>query len=489
MILECDIIIIGAGVIGCAIARELSKYKVKIAVLEKNNDLCEGVSKANSGVAHAGFNVPTNTLKAKTNVEGFLKIPKLAHKLNFPYKKTGKLVVAYNKEELEYLKNLKETGEKNACIGLEIIQEKDINKIEPYLKAKYALYSKKTGIINPYLFTIALAENSIRNGVRFYLNNEVNKIERLKNRGNPYKFIIKTNNNTFTSKWIINAAGLESDYISHMAGDKTHKIYPCRGEYLILDKDEKKILKTMIYPVPPKDGFGLGIHITPTIEGTVLIGPSAEYINNKSVENTQEVLNLLKNEAKKLLPEIAKLPVIRTYSGIRPKLISPLAKEKFRDFVIEESTTIPYLINLIGIESPGLTASPSIAEMVVDLIGQKQDLKVNKSFNPCNPPIKRFNELSISEKKQLVNENELYGEIICRCETITKYEVLQSINNILGIKTLDSIKRRCRTGMGRCQGAFCTPRVVKILINDFGMSETEIIKNSSDSNLFYGKIK
>ncbi len=476
-----DVIIIGAGVIGCACGRELSRYRLKIGILEKNTDVSEGISKGNSGVVHAGFYVPNGTLKAKTNVEGFFAIPKLATELNFPYKKIGKLVISNDKYGLKELKRLKENGDKNGCIGLEIITEKQISHLEPKVKAKYALFSKETAVISPYLFTIALAENALKNGVEFFLNHEVIDIKK------EGEFFIRTNKGVFYSRWLINAAGLFSDKISHLAGDENYKIFPCRGEYLVTDKDDEKIISRMIYPIPPKDGMSLGVHITPTVDGNILIGPSAEFIGDYGLENTKRFLDKIKEDAFKMVPELKKLPIIRTYSGIRPKLTQ--TSGDFRDFVIEESNTVPGLINIIGIESPGLTAAPAIANLVVNIIGNKEDLKRNENFDACNPKKINFQSLSIREKKELMRKNPDFGEIVCRCETITKGELLNAINNPLGVKTMDGIKRRCRAGMGRCQGGFCMPKIVKILRKEYKIKEKDILKNESNSNLFFGKIR
>jgi glycerol-3-phosphate dehydrogenase len=478
-----DIVIIGAGVIGCACGRELSKYKLKVGVLEKNTDVSEGISKGNSGVVHTGFYVPYGTLKARTNVEGSFLIPKLAAELNFPYKKIGKLVISNDKYGLTELKRLKETGDKNGCIGLEIITEKQISHIEPKVKAKYALFSKETAIISPYLFTIALAENALKNGANFFLNNEVIRIKKDEN------FFIQTKKDIFYSRWLINAAGLFSDKVSCLAGDNGHRIFPCRGEYMVTDKDNEKIINRAIYPIPPKDGASLGVHITPTTDSNILIGPSAEFIDDYGTENTKQFLNEMKEDAFKMVPALKRLPIIRAYSGIRPKLIYTKTKKDFRDFVIEESKIIPKLINIIGIESPGLAAAPAIANLVLNIIGGKEDLKKNESFEPCNPEKANFQFLSFEEKKELIKKNPDFGEIVCRCETITKGELLNAINNPLKVKTMDGIKRRCRTGMGRCQGGFCMPRIVKILRKEYEIKEEDILKNENNSNLFSGKIK
>ncbi len=478
-----DICIIGAGVIGSAIAREASKYKLNIAVIEKESDVAEGISKANSGVLHAGFNVPPNTLKAKFNVEGLNYFPLICNELDVFYKNSKKLVVANNKSELQYLKKLLEQGKKNNCKGLSLINEKQIKKIEPKINGKYAIYSEETAVILPYEFTIALAENAHENGVEFFLNNEVTNITKSDNY-----FTVNTNKNSvFETKIVINGAGLYSDKIASLTNSSNKKIYPCRGEYYIVDSDDAKdILSTAVYPVPPADGKGLGIHLTPTINGNILIGPSADYITEKdNVENTEEVLNRIKKEAYKLLPELKNVTFIKNYSGNRAKLISENSNKKFEDFIIEESKEVENFINLIGIESPGLTASPAIARYVMeDIISQKHDLVKNEKFNPNRKGIKRGKFLSQDEKAELYKKDKNWGEIICRCEQVSKAEILQAINNPLNVKTLNGIKKRTHSMMGRCQGGFCIPKISEILTEEIGMKPNKVRKDRDGSYLY-----
>lgn len=478
-----DICIIGAGVVGSAIAREASKYKLNIAVIEKESDVAEGISKANSGVLHAGFNVPPNTLKAKFNVEGLSYFPAICDELDVFYKNSKKLVVANNKSELQYLKKLLDQGEKNNCKGLSLINEKQIKKIEPKVNGKYAIYSEKTAIILPYEFTIALAENAYKNGVEFFLNNEVTKIT----KSDKYFTVTTNKNKSFKTKIVINAAGLYSDKIASMTNSSNKNIYPIRGEYYIVDCDDaKEILNTAVYPVPPVDGKGLGIHLTPTINGNILIGPSADYIQEKDdVENTEAVLDKIKKEAYKLLPELKNVTFIKNYSGNRAKLFSENSGKKFEDFIIEESKEVENFINLIGIESPGLTASSAIARYVMEnIISRKHNLVKNEKFNPNRKGIKRSKFLSQDEKVELYKKDKNWGEIICRCEQVSKAEILQAINNLLGVKTLNGIKKRTHSMMGRCQGGFCIPKISEILTEEVGMKPSEVRKNRAESYLY-----
>jgi len=456
-----DICIIGGGVVGCALARELTRYQLKILLLEKSDDVAEGISKANSGVIHSGFNIKPGTLKARLNVEALGFYPKLAHDLDVPYKLNKKMVIGNTEAELGKLKSLLSQGLANRVPGLSIISEKQIQTLEPEISAKYALFSEKTAIISPTEFTIALAENACCNGASILLNSEVMEIHK-----NPSGyFSIKTSNNTYTSKIVINSAGLNADAVASMVGEYEVKISPCRGEYYILDKGAADLLNMSVYPVPPADGSGLGVHLTPTVHGNVLIGPSAEYINDKyDVSNTAEVMETLKKEAFQILPRLREIPFIKNYSGIRPKLFSRTSEKTFEDFIIEEHPSAENFINLIGIESPGLTASPAIARYVIEeLISNKIDLKENKNFQSQRKGIKRIKSLSVDEINSLIGQNPDYGKIICRCEQISKGELLEAINNPLGAKSLSAIKKRTHATAGRCQSGFCLPQIIDLM--------------------------
>lgn len=479
-----DITIIGAGVIGCAIARELSKYSIKTIVFEKEGDVAEGISKANSGVLHAGFNVKPQSLKADFNVKGLKYFPQLAEELDVPYQLTKKLVIAKNDDELPYLEKLLAQGIKNNCSGLSIIKRDQIREIQPEVEGKYALYSEKTGIISPYEFTIALAENALANGVEFAFHSEVSHIEKI----NPNLFKITVlDQKEFFCRGVINAAGLYSTHLANLIEKECPwQIYPVRGEYLILDCDNQNLLKTAIYPVPPPDGRGLGIHLTLTINGNILIGPSAESIPQKEdTENTEAVIRTLKKEAYELLPILKDVPIIKSFAGIRPKLFPVGSSTTFADFVIEESSQFPGLIHLIGIESPGLTSAPAIATYVVEnLLSKRMELIPRKCFIPTRRGIQRTKGMTLKQKATLTDSDPYYAEIICRCEQITKSEILKAIHNPLGCKTLNAIKKRTHAMMGRCQSGFCLPKISEILRKEIGLSDSEIVKNNAKSSLF-----
>ena len=477
-----DVVIIGGGVVGSAIARELSKYKVNVAVLEKEDDVGWGISCRNSGVVHAGFNNTPGTLMAKFCVEGNKSFAELCRQLDVPYKKIGKLVVAKKKKEIKGLQKLKQQGDANGVDNLQIINFNEVKRLEPNIEGIAALYSPETAITSPYLLTIALAENALDNGTHFFLNTEVKNITKL---NNSY-FKITTNQGEFISSYIINSAGLYADKMARMVGIKKFRLYPCRGEYHILDKNVSWLINHLVYPVPVAGAGGLGIHLTPTIDGNILIGPSNEYIKSKdNLSVTSLVMKMLSSEARKFLPLISPGYIIRSYSGLRAKQ-APSSEGGFWDFVIEESNTVNNFINLIGIESPGLTAVQPIAKRVVEIINKKERLDPNPIFNPLRKGILRFEEQDEETKKTLIKQEPDYGEIVCRCEKITKKEILEAANNPLGARSLISIKYRTRAMMGRCQGGYCLPRIIEILRENFNLVPREITLKGKNSYLLTG---
>jgi glycerol-3-phosphate dehydrogenase len=478
-----DVLIIGGGVVGCSIARKLSRYRLKTVILERECDVGMGASGRNSGVAHAGFYVKPGTLKAKTNINGHRKLPELCRELDVPYEEIGKLVVAKNEDEVPYLEKLKSAGERNGTRGLRIIEREEVKRMEPKIEAFAALYSPTSAILDPFELTIALAENAMKNGARFSLNSEVLGISR-KNGS----FLVRTKRKEFSTKVVINSAGLYSDKIAGMVGIDRYRIHPCRGEYHILDKNKKGLVNHLIYPVPPKDVGGLGVHLTPTVDGNIMIGPSADYIQEIDVSTTLGVMNLLLREAKELLPEISQRDFIRSFAGIRAKL-TPEGSEKPADFVIEEDPEISGFVNLVGIESPGLTAAPAIAGMVVDIIKKSTELRPNNGFDPVRKGTVRFSKLPDGEKGILVEKNLDYGRIVCRCEEVTKKEILDALENPLHVKNVDSLKRRCRAGAGRCQGSFCLPKIVEILEEHHDFDTREMRLNCEGSELFVGRAR
>ena len=480
---DFQVAIVGAGVIGCAIARELAKYKIGVVVFEAGSDVASGASKANSGVIHSGINSPPSSLKARFCVEGNNMFETLANEIGSHFKRTGKFVVAKNEEEVKELERLKEVGIRNGVPGLEIKEGEEVRRKEPNVSCLAALWVPTAGIISPYEFTIALAENAAENGIAFMLETKVMGLK--KQRDN---FLINTTNGEFKAELLINAAGIKCREIVSMIEEPDFNVYPCRGEYLVLDKNYSNLINSMIYPVPVKELGVLGVHITPTIEGNILLGPSAEFIDDDDdVSTTKKMMKQLLEEAKEIIPSLPDKAVINAYSGIRCKL-SPPEAGGWADYRIEESKHTPGMINLLGIESPGLTAAPAIAKEVVRMISEKIELEEKEYFKPRKRQ-KRFAEMSAEERAKMIKKDARWGRIVCRCEHVTEAEVIEALTNPLNARTLASVKYRCRAGMGRCQGGFCTQHIVRIMEKHFGMDIKEIKLKSPSSYLFYKRTR
>jgi glycerol-3-phosphate dehydrogenase len=476
--------IVGGGVVGSAIARELSKYEVNTCVFEMGSDIGGGASKANSGVIHSGINSPSNSLKARFCVKGNDMFCSLANELGIPIKWVGKFVVAKDARDVEELERLRRVGEDNGVQGLEIVDKRVVKEKEPSIVCYSALWVPTAGILSPYEFTIALAESAAENDVTFLLDTKVIGLKKQKDT-----FVIETNRGEFYAEIVINASGVNCREIVTMLEEPDFQVYPCRGEYLVLDKNYRFLVNAMIYPVPMKEMGVLGVHITPTIEGNILLGPSAEFIDETyDVGTTQKMMQTLMKEARVIIPSLPMKGVISAYSGIRCKLAPP-THGGWADFRIEESRHTPGFINLLGIESPGLTAAPAIAQEVLGLVSHNVRLMKKDKFKAGKTRKKRFSDMSPKEQSAMIKKNDKWGRIVCRCETVTEAEVIEALSNPLATKTLSSVKYRCRAGMGRCQGGFCTPHIVRIMEKYFGMNNEDITLKSPASHLFCGKTR
>lgn len=482
-----DVVIIGGGAVGCAIARELSRFCLRIAVLEKDSDVACGTSGRNSAVVHAGFNNKPGSLMAQFCVEGNINFEEYARELEIPYIKTGKLLVAFDEEDMSTLERLYQQGQNNGSQGLVMLTAGQLLEKAPYVNGIGAMLSSNTAIINPFLYTVALAENAHKNGVQFFFNSELTGAE--KTAGG---FTLQINNGVGTSiqtQYVINSAGLYADKVSALFGIDKYAIYPCRGQYLILDKKMSDLIDIPVYPAPRKGIGGLGIHVTPTSDGNVILGPSAEYIDEQDdYDSTQDVMDALLKEAQQLIPDIKKEYVIGQYTGIRAKQ-APKSEGGFRDFVIKSEEAEPRLINLIGIESPGLTASIPIAVYVRKILETLVPLKKNASFGGTRKAPVRFRELSDHEKAELIRKEPDYGKIVCRCEGITKKEIKEAIENPLGTVTIAGIKNRTRCMTGRCQGGVCLANITEILVKEYGYKPEEIVHRGKESNYYEGRVK
>ncbi|MCC9295032.1 NAD(P)/FAD-dependent oxidoreductase [Clostridium sp. MT-14] len=478
-----DILIIGGGVVGSAIAREFSRYELKIGVLEKEPDVCCGTSGRNTGMLHAGFTYRHGSLKAQCAIEGNKEFDSVAKELDVPFKRTGKLVIGFTDRDMQSLLKYKKLGELNGVEGLKIIDKSTINKLDPSAGGEFAMYSPASGILNPFEYTIALAENAHQNGVEYYFDSRVIDIAK---KNDIFK--IKTISKTFYTKWVINSAGLNSDVISEMLGIPGYKLKGFKGEYYVLDKKAGKFMNMPIYPAPNEKG-GFGVHATPTVDGNILIGPSSEIVYDfEDYGVTAPIMNKLIAEGKKIFKNLKREYFIRNFSGIRPKLVDKKTGE-VQDFVLEMREDVPNVINLVGIESPGLTSALPLARRAVALFNKKEKLIPNKTFNPKRKGILKFSEQDDSVKEKLIKSDSDYGKIICRCENVTKAEIIQAVHNCLGVDSITGIKNRTRAMMGRCQGGYCQTRIAEIIGKEKHKSEKKILYSRSGSYMFVGKVR
>lgn len=476
-----DVVVIGAGVTGCSIARELAKTKRKILVLEASNDICEGTSKANSGIAHAGFDAVPGSLKAKLNVRGSRLLPELALKLDFPYRQNGSLVLCFEEENKPKLQELFDRGQENGVEGLQLLSKEEALSIEPELTDKVvaALYAPTGGIVCPFGLTIAMAENAAQNGVLFQRNKKVTDVSQIEG---GYE-ITCSDREKIETKIVINAAGVFADVIHNMLPEhEKMEIIPRKGEYCLYDKKAGNLVDKTIFQLPGK--YGKGVLVTPTIHGNLLIGPTAIDVEDKEGVNTtgQGLAQVLEKSAL----SVKKLPpakqIITSFAGLRAHLETD-------DFMIEESKRYPGFIDVAGIESPGLTSAPAIGEYVAELVNRIQPRERKTDFIETRKAIPDMNKLSLKEKEALIAKNPAYAQIICRCESITEGEILEAIHRPVGATTLDGVKRRTRAGMGRCQGGFCSPKITKILSEELGVPMEEIRKSGKDAVLLTGNTK
>lgn len=463
-----DIIVIGAGVVGCSIARELSKYNLDVLVVEKNSDVSEGISKGNSGIVHAGYNEKIGTLKAKLNIEGNKIFDDLSRDLQFPFKRNGAFILAFSDEEMKTLEGLKENGEKLGVEGLEILTREEALNIEPNLNKEIVgvLNVKTSGIVSPYEMTIALAENAAENGVEFKLNSKVTNIEKI---SEGYKVTLN-NKELVSGKIIINASGLEGAFLNNLVSMSKREINPVKGEYCLFDKVAGAMINKTLFQVPNK--LSKGVLVTPTAEGNLLVGPNS--VEGKTLETSREGIDEILDKSKKSLEELPVARILNTFSGIRPKT-------KGGDFIIEEVEDAKNFINVIGIDSPGLTAAPAIGVYVVNMIKERLDLVEKKNFKKTREKIVRFAELSLEEKNKLIKEKPAYGHMVCKCEFVTEGEIVEAIHRPIKALTVDAIKRRTRASMGGCQGVGCTLPISKILSRELGIDISDINKNSEGS--------
>ena len=474
-----DVIIIGAGVSGAASARELSRYKVNACVLEREEDVCCGTSKANSAIVHAGYDAAEGSLMARLNVEGNQIMPELAKELDFPFNPCGSFVVCLDEESLPDLRALYERGVKNGVKDLEIITDKArIKEMEPNLadEAAGVLYAPTAGIVCPFNLNIALAENAYTNGVDFKFNTEVTDIRRIEGG-----WALETNQGVYETRCVVNASGVHADKIHNMvSGNKIH-ITPRKG--IIQLSAHSGDVCGRFASTDIRSPVGKGVLVSPTVHGNLIVGPTAIDIEDKeATATTREGLDELIAKAGMNVKDLPMRQVITSFAGLR-------AHEDHHEFIIKELEDAPGFVDCAGIESPGLTSCPAIGRMVAGILKEKLGLEPNPQFDGSRKGILDPDTLTKEEQAELIRQNPAYGNIICRCEMVTEGEILDAIHRPLGARSLDGIKRRTRAGMGRCQAGFCTPRSMELLHRELGLPMTEITKAGGDSKLVVGTNK
>lgn len=472
---DFDVLVIGGGVIGTAIARSLSKLKLEIALVEKDKELSFGTTKANSGIVHAGFHNSPGTLKTKLCVEGCLMFPNLCEELDVPFKQNGVLMVALSEEEIPKLYDFLEQGQQNGVPELVVLDREQLLEREPNISDKVVagLFAPSGGIVSPFELAINQGENAKQNGVEIFLDSA---IENLIDKGDYV--LVKTKNDEFTTKLVINCAGLYSDTIARLLGDDSFSIKPRKGEEYLLDKRVGSLVTSTIFPLPSPNSKGM--LVIPTVHGNLMLGPTAvEMEARDEFSTTAHGLESIYDFTKDLVNGIEKRDLIASFAGVR-------AASDRGDFVIEFSKKSSRLLNVAGMESPGLTAAPAVGEMVLEMVkswfnNRGIEVKNNLSFNPRLPKKLYLRNLSKSELEAAYKKDKRFTHVICRCELVSEAEIVEAIK--AGARTLDGIKLRTRAGMGRCQGGFCTPLILKIMSRELNIPVTEITKRGGDSVL------
>ena len=473
-----DVAIIGAGVIGSAVARELSKYNVNACVIEREEDVCCGTSKANSAIIHAGFDAKPGTLKAKLNVRGNEMMDQLSKDLDIPFKRNGSLVVRTKDQDPAGLVELLEKAKANGVPRVRILNREELIAMEPNLSDDVveALHAPTGAIVCPFHMTIAFAENAYENGVEFFLNTKVENIEKTQD---GYK--IFTNKQVIEAKVVVNAAGVYSDVFNNMVSSRKLQVIARKGEYMLLDKAAGCHVNQTIFQLPSK--MGKGVLVSPTVHGNLIVGPTACDIDDKEGTNTtQKYLDSIGPAAALSVKNVPLRQVITSFAGLR-------AHEVDGDFVIGEAEGAEGFFNAAGVESPGLSSAPAIGELLAGQIAEKFSLRKKDNFKATRKGILNPEKLTMEERNALIKEQPAYGNIICRCEMISEGEILDAIHRPLGARSLDGVKRRTRAGMGRCQSGFCSPRTMEILAREVPMAMSDISKSGGKSTYIVGTNK
>ena len=472
-----DAAIIGGGVVGGLLARELSRYRLSVVILEKEQDVAMGASKANSGIVHAGFDAKPNTKKALLNVRGCAMMPRVAEELGVPYRNNGSLVVAQDEDSLAAVQELYQRGIANGVPNLTVLDEAGLKALAPAVKGSAALYAPSAGIVCPYSLAIAAIGNAMDNGAELRRGFAVERIEAVENG-----YRLSAAEERVEARYVVNAAGAHADDVARLVGDDYFTITPRAGEYLLLDKAAGCVVEQTVFGAPSK--MGKGILVSPTTHGNLLLGPTAADVEDKENKSTTyDGLQQVVTGAGRMVDGIPLNKVITSFCGLRS------TPDRY-DFIIEPSHTVPRFLHLAGIESPGLTASPAIAEYAVGLLGEMGlPLEKKADFNPIRKPMDSFRRLSDKEKNEVIRRDSRYGRVVCRCEQVTEGEIVEAIRRHPGATDTDGVKRRTRGGMGRCQGGFCQPVVAEILARELGVPLTAVTKSGGASRLLADRAK
>lgn len=472
-----DVVIIGGGVCGCSLLYELSRYKVRALLVEKENDLTEGATKANSAIVHAGYDPEPGTLMAQYNVEGNRLIEQLCDDLDILYRKNGSLVLGFDESDRKTVEKLYQRGVANGVPGVRIVEYEELHEMEPALneKALFALYAPSAGIVSPWELAFAQAQAAVSGGAEVRLETEVLGIRRQDGH-----YLLKTTTGDIEARFVVNAAGRNCHLISRMLGEENFTIQPSRGQYFLLDTTQGELVRHVIFQCPTKDGKG--ILVSPTVHGNLIVGPNAEHSDLNDLATTAEGLAFVKDGALISVPSIDFRDSIRNFSGIR-------AATEIDDFIVAESTQNPGYFNIAGIKSPGLTAAPAIAKDVARKLGKAGlELETNPRFQPKRK-ILRFKHLNDEQRAEAIRQNPLYGTIVCRCTTVTEGEIVDVMRAPLPPHSLDGVKRRCLPGSGRCQGGFCGPRVQAIIARELGVPQENVPLDRAGMRIVLGRTK
>ena len=472
-----DFVIIGAGVVGGFVARALSRYNASVCILEKENDVAMGATRANSAIVHAGYDAKEGTLKALLNVRGSEMMENTCRELGVKYKNNGSLVVGFNDDDRAHLEELLIRGNKNGVKGLKVIDRDEILTLEKNIgdNVTVALHAPTGGIVCPYELCMAAVGNAMDNGVNLRCGFNVTKIEKTN-----FGYRVWSNDEFIDARVVINCAGIYSDEIAAMVGDTSFSVNARRGEYMLLDRECGDLISHTVFRCPSK--MGKGILVTPTVDGNILLGPTAEDIDDKEdKKTTQAGLDTIRAKATEQVSGVNLGKVITSFTGLR-------SVGSTGDFIINSTTD--GFINVAGIESPGLTSAPAIGEYVVDMIRDLGiELSEKDSYNPIRRPMHYFKELDIDGKNEVIKEHPEFAHIICRCETVSEGEILEAIRTNPKPSDIDGVKRRTRATMGRCQGGFCTPYIVELLSKELGIKYEEVTKFGGNSFVNIGKTK